>query len=175
MQIKSNPHPWVVGAIYRSPDSEQQNNHHLNESIKYMYHTHDKLLVIGDFSMPQIIWNKGMGIINSAYSLWEPEEDFLLCLDDCFLYQQIDVSTRHGAEQHFNTLDLVLTKDEDKISDIAYEPPLGKSDHSMIMFQLNVSNQNVEQQNLLKPDWNRAHYNAIKNYLKSTGTNYLPP
>ena len=54
---------------------------------------------------------------------------------DNFLQQHVNQPTRQG--QRDLLLDLVLTRDENNISDIEYLEPLGKSDHSVLLVKIN--------------------------------------
>ena len=48
--------------------------------------------------------------------------------------------TRRREGQRSNILDLVIISDENKISEIQHEPPLGRSDHDILMFSLYIQN-----------------------------------
>ena len=54
-----------------------------------------------------------------------------------FLVQHVNEITRLRDGQK-NILDLILTDDECKISDVIIMPPVGKSDHALISFMCNV-------------------------------------
>ena len=58
------------------------------------------------------------------------------CLQNNFLHQLVDFSTRFREGQEPSLLDLIITADDAMISDISPNPPLGKSDHVVITFKL---------------------------------------
>ena len=58
------------------------------------------------------------------------------CLEDNFYFQHVDQPTRIRGTDRPNILDLIITND-DNISDLEYESPLGKSDHRVMFFNVN--------------------------------------
>ena len=65
------------------------------------------------------------------------EEQFVTTVMDNFLQQHVNQPTRVREGQRDSLLDLVLTRDENIISDIEYLKPLGKSDHSVLLVKIN--------------------------------------
>ena len=57
-------------------------------------------------------------------------------MDDLFLFQHITKPTRFRKDESPSLLDLVFTNEQDMISNLSYLPPLGKSDHICIHFEL---------------------------------------
>ena len=65
-------------------------------------------------------------------------------------------------------IDLILTNDPDKISSLEFHPPLGKSHHSCILFNVQVDN-HVNNKNYVKKfNLKKADYNQIKKFLTET-------
>ena len=64
-------------------------------------------------------------------------------LRDCFLEQVITENTRARGTNVPSLNDLVLCNDRELINNINYLSPLGKSDHCVITFTYNVSNENL--------------------------------
>ena len=125
----------IFCCCYRSPtrtNVSDGNNNKLLQLIKSLSsvkrYTH--LCVVGDFNMKQIDW-KMWNCDNDDESF---ENQFLECLDECFLFQHIEHTTRQRGSDRPSVLDLVLTNEEHQISEIVYESPLGKSDHSTLVF-----------------------------------------
>jgi hypothetical protein len=56
---------------------------------------------------------------------------FLVCIDDCFLTQHVREATHHRPGQAANTLDLVLSNEENMVEGVQHHAPLGKSHHDI--------------------------------------------
>lgn len=51
----------LIGVIYRSPNSSEENNERLNDSFRKLSNTdYSHILIMGDFNFPGIIWPEGM-------------------------------------------------------------------------------------------------------------------
>ncbi len=89
-------------------------------------------IIFGDFNFPEINWidescNKDTSHIASR---------FLENTREVLLIQHIKEPTRWRDGQQSNTLDLLFTNKEGLISDLEILPPLGKSDHGIVIFSL---------------------------------------
>ena len=120
----------LVGCIYRSPGSSEENNQKLNDMIieaKNHHHTH--FMLLGDFNYPNIVWEDtyATGSGNAA------ESNFCECLRDEGLSQHITLPTRGRLENRSNILDLVITNERGMVDSILHESPLGKSDHCVLI------------------------------------------
>lgn len=127
----------VFVCMYRSPSSSVQNNEKLLQIIDKIcqkVRDCDKVLIVGDFNLPEINWCTELVENGSDYS-----DRFLKKVQDNFLTQHVDRSTRARPGQKSNILDLIFTASDEKLDDINYRSPLGKSDHSVIFFSLNAS------------------------------------
>ena len=121
----------LVGCMYRSPSSsEDNNNHFMNQIIKASdVANQNRILIMGDFNINDINWeeNEAEGAIEALpYRFYE-------CTKDSYLHQHVFAPTRFRNEQE-STLDLIFTKEEDDIKNIEVLQPLGKSDHGVIVF-----------------------------------------
>ena len=87
-------------------------------------------MLAGDFNLPDICWEDGLGCIQTspAYS-YEINNLFLDILNDFALEQQVKEPTRNT---HIYILDLVLSSQPQLISDVSVIP--GMSDHEAIKF-----------------------------------------
>ena len=102
---KGQGEKWLIALVYRSPTSTLENNMKLLENIKWASRehkpTHYKLF--GDFNFPNINWESG--------TCSDPEESmpskFLDTINDLFLYQHVQGSTRFRGNQH-SRLDLIF-------------------------------------------------------------------
>ena len=120
----------LIGCIYRSPNSTPENTVKLNSLIEKAEGTeYTHLLIVGDFNYPTIDWE------NEA-TRNKQEEEFLESCRNAYLHQHVLRPTRGRIRQASNILDLVLTREEETVTDLAYHSPLGKSDHACLHFKL---------------------------------------
>ncbi|XP_071963856.1 uncharacterized protein [Antedon mediterranea] len=79
-------------------------------------------------------------------------------INDLFLAQHVRDPTRYRIGEHPNVLDLVLTSNEDSISEVLQAPPLGKSDHMVLRFKIPVNlikDEVVEVRNYFHADYDK--------------------
>ena len=88
----------------------------------------NRLLLLGDFNLPGIDW-RDRDLKRGARRI---ERDMLDVVNDCFLYQHVKEDTRFMNEQSSN-LDLAFTKEERDVRNIEIKPPLGGSDHAIVI------------------------------------------
>jgi hypothetical protein len=129
-----NSDKLLIGCIYRSPDKSTDLNNQALLDLVTKASNLDKshLVVVGDFNMRSIDW--------TTWTVGESENHiaskFLESLRDCYLTQHVTMPTRYRADQQPSVLDLIISNDENIISDIEYAPPLGKSDHVVMNFNV---------------------------------------
>ena len=120
----------LVGSVYRSPNSSKQND---DELLKQLLHANEiagdnRVLLLGDFNVPGIDWLE-MDLKREAK---RADRRMLEVVRDCFWYQHVKKDTRYMNEKS-SKLDLVFTKEERDVRNIEHLPPLGGSDHEMII------------------------------------------
>ena len=144
----------LVGVIYRSPNSNTQNNENLlmlmNKAFKSKC---DHVLLCGDFNLPLIDWNLNQ-CLDSESSF---TSKFLTAVEDLGIFQHVKESTRFRGEQN-SCLDLIFTNEESMVNEVSELPPLGKSDHvcqkwSLIFNEIMFKNTNVLRHNYKKANW----------------------
>ena len=125
-----------------------------------------RLLICGDFNLPDIEWTEGRGNITSDGASPYAEE-FLICLDDKYLEQHVCFPTRYRDNQRPTCLDLVLTTDPTLVSALVTQDPLGKSDHVCLLWRTHVS---TEKTRFTKSSFNftKGDYAKYKEILKDT-------
>lgn len=79
---------------------------------------------------------------------------------DCFLCQHIEIPTRGD-----NILDLVLSSDPNRVSDIEDIGKLGSSDHILISCKLHIKNVGSSSVQVV-PDWKKANLSQMKHELQ---------
>jgi hypothetical protein len=159
VSLKGEEH-MLCGCIYRSPHSTTANSELLNETIRRVGDLKfSHVLIVGDFNYPGIDWeNHNSGL---------HPEPFLTSCDDAFLHQHILEPTRGRLGQNSNLLDLVFSNEENMVTNIEYQSPLGKSDHSCILFDF-ICNKVTEESKKTIYLYDRANYTAMNEQFSST-------
>ena len=156
----------LVGCIYRSPNSTEENNEKLHQFISTLGNQTNKntsLVLMGDYNYPLIKWDdEGFGTTEDKKS-----EEFLNSVRDSYLVQHVTEPTRYRTGQRSNILDLIFTM-EDIIDDIKYIPPVGKSDHCSITFNLNkVTQQKANPTKKVFRNYSKANYDEMRKDIKN--------
>ena len=153
----------LVGTIYRSPNSDDQNNSNLLSMIRRAVSLkHDFLVLCGDFNLPKIDWST-----NQCQDTEGSHSDaFLEMVEDLNLVQHVLTSTRFRGQQN-SCLDLVLTNEEDMINEMEEIPPLGKSDHLCQKWKVVVTEPMFRNTALCRPNFKKANWKGIKEELES--------
>ena len=155
----------LVGCVYRSPSSGEEN---FQKLIELLHHEEigkfNKICIVGDFNMPNINWD--------GHNVNARDRTFVECLRDSFLENMVKEPTRRRGNNRPTMDDLVLVNDDQMISDIIHCCPLGKSDHDMLFFNMYITADNDES-NPMKFDLNRGNYDAMREELKVWDLNAL--
>ena len=86
---------------------------------------------------------------------FEIQEKFSKCLIDNFLIQHVYEDTRVRKGQVSSLLDLVITRDEEVVTNIEYLSPLGKSDYLLLKIETAFEiGECVKKQHIIKPRLN---------------------
>ena len=124
IKLKDNK-SLLLGAVYRSPNSSEENNQKLLMILKKAASMKpDYLMVCGDFNLPMIDW--------TSHQSRDAENSLSNCLldivEDQNWFQHVQKSTRFRGNQN-SCLDLIFTNEENMVNEVLELPPLGKSDH----------------------------------------------
>ena len=158
----------VFGCFYRSPSlnsASDENNDNLNAVLKNLAlnKKYSHKCFVGDFNFNSINWNT----CSSSHNEESKEEKFLETIRDCFLFQHVLEPTRCRGTDDPSTIDLIFTDEENQITDLQYQAPLGKSDHSVITFTFNCY------VDLLPPtkklQYDKADFQSMKRHLCEVG------
>jgi Endonuclease-reverse transcriptase len=147
----------LIGVCYRPPNSLSVNDRALFSLLNRI--SKDRLVVMGDFNYPELKWSEPESLSDS--------HPFLKCLNDNFLEQLVDESTRED-----NILDLVITSDDSIISNLSVGEPFETSDHQMIIFEL-TGKRHVAQNLETGFNYFKSNYNEIRNYFEEQNGNIL--
>jgi hypothetical protein len=93
-------------------------------------------------------------------------QDFLDCLRDAYLQQHVTEPTRGRQGQEPSTLDLIITPEDNSVQDIQYCSPLGKSDHSCLLFKYIYYSEKKQKPRKVYI-YDRGNYNQIKEELRN--------
>lgn len=120
--------------VYRRGESSELNNNLLLDIIDSICNKkYSHIIIMGDFNLKQINWEE-------SSCPGENTEDFnhkfIECIRDNFLFQHVTEPTRKRGQDEPSTLDLIFTNEENMVKDLEYLPPLGRSDHSVIKFNI---------------------------------------
>ena len=151
----NNQDKLLVVLIYRSPKSTERNNKLLNDLVRETSKFGaSHILLMGDFNYGSADWE-------TMYSDNDIEMTFLDTLVDEGLHQNVEQPTRFRGQNEPRILDLLITKDDSNIDEIAYNSPLGKSDHSVLMFSYRCY-PDTEEDEGFKLLYNKADFQAMK-------------
>ena len=133
------------------------------------------MLICGDFNLNKISWNPDPSnpTLPPSSAQDSPESKFLECFQDCFLSQHVTEPTRYrkGIRDEKPTLDdLIITKSENDVGTLSYDPSIGLSDHITLNFTLNWSS-------IPKPEkrsiylYDKGDYDKMQNMINNVDWN----
>ena len=151
-----NDDKLLIVQIYRSDGGTKENNGFLIDLISEaccLQYSH--LLIMGDFNYPKIDWQ-----LQYAPGENSEENNFIACIEDNYLVQHLDEPTRFRGDDEPHIIDLIFSQDEN-ISDIEYQSPLGKSDHAVVKFNYHCYSISRERQ-YTRLCYDKVDYDAMK-------------
>ena len=159
----SNNKTLLVGVVYRSPNSSDNNNNKLLTILRQAASIRsDYLMLCGDFNLPRIDWNSNQCLDSEeSYS-----KKFLEVIEDLNLSQHATEPTRFRGEQK-SCLDLIFTNEENMVEEVEELPPIGKSDHVCQKWGLIVEEVTFKNTTVLRRNFRKADWNSIKNDIRS--------
>ena len=161
MKLSSNK-TLLVGVVYRSPNSSDDNNERLLAMLRHAATLRcDNVTICGDFNLPKIKWSANLCLDSEgSYS-----QAFFNTIEDLNLFQRATKATRFRGEQQ-SCLDLVFTNEEDMIDEVGELPPIGKSDHICQRWELKVGEVIFRNTASLRRNFRRANWEAIRKDLR---------
>ena len=142
----------LVGYIYKSPSSNEENLRLLNDMICNINvnDIYSHVLILGDFNFPDIYWL-------SWSSRDSRSQEFIESLRDGYLEQMVDKPTRFRFNKLPSVLDLILVNDSNSIQNIDYLSPIGNSDHIVLRFNykcyIDLTSENTSRLNYFKGNY----------------------
>ena len=150
----------LFGNIYRSGTTEKARalDGDLHDTIRHLSlnKQYDNIIITGDFNHRDVKWKEHV-----ADNPKSADEDFIECLNDCFLYQMVENDTRITKDEK-SLLDLILTNDTDTISNIEYNPHIGNSDHITLNFEVNLCVLEDPDNDQVRYKYHKADVNKLK-------------
>ena len=148
----------LCGAVYRSPNSNDENNQKLLRLLQVAAAANcEDLLICGDFNFPSIDW--------SVYQSHDSESAFssvfVKVVEELAPFQHARNPTQFRGTQN-SCLDLVFTNEECMINEIEELPPLGKSDHICQKWRLTVSEALFRNTSIARFNFKRAKWTEVK-------------
>ncbi|ESO11750.1 hypothetical protein HELRODRAFT_166778 [Helobdella robusta] len=116
----------------------------------------------GDFNYPRIDWGT-LSINSESKSI---EKIFVNLVKDLFLHQVVQEPTRFRSLQANHILDLILVEELDEIKNLVHLPPLGKSDHCILCFEVGSTIDGAREIiNKTRLNFNEGDYELMNKYL----------
>ena len=152
----------IFGVVYRSPSYD--NNAIICEQLHKLYKDirDQQVIVVGDYNYPEINWKDDKCNTKDTHPAWK----FLDVIHENFIFQNVTEPTHHRGQQQPNILDLILSDKEDRVQNLEYLAPLGKSHHSVLTFNLDGGYGVEDRERTLKPLIDKGDYQGMKNFLR---------
>ena len=149
----------LITLIYRSESDGEEMSAQLVKLVDEICSKgYSHILMLGDFNYRRIDWE-------SMCSSVLVETNFLNCIENNYLHQHIDEPTRWRGADKPSLLDLVLTNEENMISEIDYQAPVGNSDHAVIDFKFNCYTEDTTEY-YVKKRYHHANLRKMRQYLE---------
>ncbi|BHF64027.1 hypothetical protein SprV_0200702500 [Sparganum proliferum] len=116
--------------VYRPLRNDPVADAQLLEELR-LFSTRPTTLIAGDFNAPHINWSSASADCSETAF----DQQLLRTSDNLLLTQHIMFPTRVREGQQMNCLDLMFTKSSDNIDVVNCLPPLGQSDHVVLMWE----------------------------------------
>ena len=124
-RTRLSPNGYIIlRVVYRTPGAEASSL--IDELFLYAREAHS--LILGDFNVPHINWLAGCvetGADRFTHTLFQS-------IEELSLHQHVHQPTRCVHQQR-STLDLVISPRRSDVARIEHLPPLGSSDHSVLV------------------------------------------
>ena len=150
IMVKCKKNDAQIIAVYLSPNSTKNNDDELCEWIRGI---RGNFVIIGDFNLPDIRWQSRCAGAKGRR--------FMETLKDRFMHQHVESETHNSG----NVLDLIISNNEESVSDVAVIGKLGKSDHHILTckFQIKTLRSNMKSQ---YRDFNRASRDEMRRFMQ---------
>ena len=165
--INCNGKKLLTACIYRPPQSGEEVNVGINNTIEYLAAIEaNQYLICGDFNYPRIDWINYSIDTSVADQFDRAESRFIDSCQDSFLFQHVQEFTRKRGLNEPSLLDLVFTKNELEIDIIKYDAPIAKSDHAVLIFDYELEGHcDIIETKFEKRKYDKGNYVKINEIL----------
>ena len=161
-----NSDSLLIGCIYKSPNCSNENCLELFQlfgKVKDMRYSHK--LIMGDFNFRDINWSD----MSTSSNEQQNSTLFIESIRDSFMFQHVLEPTRYRANNEPSILDLIFSNEEGMVSDIQYNPSVGRSDHLVLSFKFICYTPNTSKNNTHSTyNFFKGDYQSIKSQLEQT-------
>ena len=154
----------VVGVVYRSPNSTEEENAKLNIELTELFKDEGQsVLLLGDFNFPEIDWDSQSSRAGPGHRATR----FLNTMQDTMTTQLVTEPTHRRPGQQPTLIDLVFINKPEEINSVTHAPSLGKSHHEVIIVDQQLTClKGPEPPRPLKYAYQRADYSEMKRALQ---------
>ena len=126
---------YVKTSLAAVPSSVQtdliENNEKINKAHQDITDDKSHVLITGDFYYPDLYWQSGA----SPPDAENKDTTFMEAVRDAFLFQNVTDPTNYRGDHTLNTLDLILSNEDNMVKELQYTAPLGKRHYQVLHFQ----------------------------------------
>ena len=157
-----NKESVLVGCIYRSPNKNDKDNDKLlfdtlsSDKVKKF----DKVCIVGDFNFPHISFD-------GSFQGGSQGEEVRKKIEDAYMVQMVTEPTRRRVNQTPTRDDWILTNDENFVFGIKHEHPVGKSDHDLLLFNLDIQLSTHRQVSEYMYCIRKGRYDEFREFIKN--------
>ena len=156
---------FILGVVYRSPSSTPEENNELASlmNIVFSQNMQSNVIMTGDINYPEIDWSREVCNTKDDHCAFR----FLEIIQQNFVSQLVTEPTHHRGDQTPNVLDLVLVNQENLTSEVQLAEPIGKSHHSVILFDILDIKMTVSQRVSEKRQVANGDYDGMREYAQN--------
>ncbi|KAJ3639011.1 hypothetical protein MTP99_002338 [Tenebrio molitor] len=131
--VHSKTVSFVLGCVYRPPSSSISDDKILMDFIKGLADTSQKIFIFGDFNMPDLLWP-----LDSSGPFSNSSQLMADLIINSHLCQLVSEPTRFRLNQTPSTLDLIISSDDNSLTNLKHLSPIGISDHVTLGIELQI-------------------------------------
>ena len=174
MEIQTKRGSLLVATTYIAPKTDTWSKEELKQLQKQSLDTlrnmlqraetkSQELILTGDFNCA-IDWTRLESIYRSNIPRrWN--ENILDLASDFSLHQHVNENTRARGTDNASMLDLLFTRQQEDLTNITHNAPLGMSDHDVINMKYYIEEESNVSQYKGKYNYKKGDYVGLKEYL----------
>lgn len=135
--VKTKNQVLTFCCVYRPPSSSVQDDAILFREVSAVIRNRKDVVVIGDFNFPGFCW-PDPEYPSVRFGSFDSRTLFLDFVFSCGLRQVVDGFTRYRVGTNPSLLDLIFVSDWRLLTKPEHLPPIGKSDHEVLLCYLQV-------------------------------------